>query len=200
MARSKTASWEPAAFSYWYEKLPTEKRQRVWDALKRDQRKVYNEWMTFRSFAKSSPLDIDPRSIEMCDPNSASPPLPDTRCRISGQLEYFELGEVTSEGLARTASIAQRNRVAVYGGGFLQRQPLVRIFLKKCRNRYTTKGNPLHLILYFAVGHQSPFEPQLNYDMERWRMRLVERIRRSPFTSVWLYDDWQKRVLFRLDR
>lgn len=64
--------------------------------------------------------------------------------------------------MARTASIALKNRAHVYGGSVSQRRPLVRIFLKKCRNRYTTKGRPLHLVLHFAVGRQSPFEPQLN--------------------------------------
>jgi hypothetical protein len=50
------------------------------------------------------------------------------------------------------------------------------------------------------VGRQSPFEPQLNEDVKKWRCRLVERIRRSQFASVWLYDDWRKRVLVQLER
>jgi hypothetical protein len=199
MARSKTI-WEPAAFYQWYERLPIDKRETVWNDLKRDQQKVYIEWKTFRDFATASGLDIDPRSIETCDPNAASPPLPDVCCLVSGEPAYFELGEVTDEGLARIASIAQKNRDPVYGGAFLQRQPLVRIFLKKCRNRYTTNGCPLHLVLHFAVGRQSPFVPQLNNDLEKWRDRLVRRIQRSQFDSVWLYDDWRKRVLVRLDR
>ena len=199
MARPRT-QWNPAVFEEWYAKQPTQTRQRAWDDLKRDQQKVYIEWKTFRAFAAASNLDIDPRAVEMCDPNAAKPPLPDVRCLVSGELEYFELGEVTEENLARTASIAMKNRQSVYGGVVSQRKPLVRIFLKKCQNRYTTNGRPLHLVLHFAVGRQSPFEPQLNDDLEKWRVLLVKRIRRSAFFSVWLYDDWQNRVLFRLER
>src|SRR6266550_2401179 len=109
----------------------------------------------------------------------------------------FELGEVVYEGLAQTASIATRNREKIFGGSFLQREPLVRIFLKKCRNRYTTSGQPLHLVLHFAVGHQSPFEPMLLEDLDKWQDRLIERIRKSQFDCVWLYDDWKKLVLVR---
>jgi hypothetical protein len=194
------AEWEPAAFHHWYENLPIQKRRCVWDDLKREHQKIYIEWKTFRAFVQASGLDIDPRCIEMCDPNAAAPPLPDVRCLASGQLEYFELGEVTDESVARTASIAMKNRQSVYGGFMSQRKPLIRIFLKKCRNRYTTNGRPLHLVLHFTVKHQSPFSLQLNEDLKKWRGRLVERIRRSQFASVWLYDDWQKRVLVRLDR
>jgi len=175
-------------------------RQCAWDDLERDHRKVYVEWKTFRAFATASGLDIDLRSIEMCDPNAAAPPMPDVNCLVSGELVYFELGEVTGENLARTASIALKNRQKIFGGAVSQRQPLIRIFLKKCRKRYTTNGRPSHLVLHFAVGRQSPFEPQLNDDLEKWRDRLIQRIRRSQFSSIWLYDDWKKVVLARLDR
>ena len=192
--------WEPAAFSGWYEDLPPWKRRRVWNGLKRQHQKLYIEWKTFRAFALASGLDIDPRSIDMYDPNAVNPPLPDVGCLVSGCPEYFELGEVTEEKLARAASIAMKNGKGVYGGVVSQRLPLVQIFLKKCRNRYTTNGYPFHLVLHFAVGRQSPIEPQLINDLSKWRDRLVERIRCSPFTCVWLYDDWEKRVLVRLER
>lgn len=191
-------NWDPAAFHHWYEKLPARKREFAWSDLTSAHRKTYIEWKTFRGFAKVSELDIDPRSIEMCEPNAASPPCPDLRCLVSGELAHFELGEVTSEDLARKANRASKNRRTSYGGVVNQRQPLLRIFLKKCRNRYTTNGRPLHLVLHFLVGRQSPFEPQLSHDVERCRARLVERIRRSQFASVSLYDDWKQRVLVRL--
>src|ERR1035437_502844 len=69
--------WEPGAYHHWYEKLPSQKRSRAWGDLKREYQKVYIEWKTFRAFAQASALDIDPRSIETCDPNAASPPLPE---------------------------------------------------------------------------------------------------------------------------
>jgi hypothetical protein len=123
--------WEPAAFYQWYERLPVDKRKMAWGDLKRHERKVYIEWKTIQAFARASGLDIDPRSIETCDPNTASPPLPDICCLVSGLPAYFELGEVTDEGLARIASIAEKNRESVYGGVLLQRQPLVRDIYKE---------------------------------------------------------------------
>lgn len=147
--------WEPAAFYEWYERLSAHKRQKAWQDLEREHQKTYIGWKTFRSFAAASGLDIDPRSIQMCDPNAASPPLPDVRCLLRGEETYFELGEVTSEDLARTASIALKQRAHVYGGVLSQRQPLLSIFLKKCRNCYTTNRHSLHLVLHFAVGRQS---------------------------------------------
>ena len=188
--------WEPAAFHLWYERLPIRKRVQAWNDLKGDRKKLYIEWKTFRAFAIASGLDIDPRSVETCDPNAAAPPLPDVRCLVSGELEYFELGEVTEEDLARKASIALKNRLSVYGGAVSQRQPLARICLQKCCKRYTTNGCPLHLILHFAVSRQVPNEISLKDDLSS----LLEPIRRSPFTSVWLYDGWDKRVLERLGR
>jgi hypothetical protein len=188
--------WEPAVFHEACEKLPVRDQRRLWDDLKQQHKKLLFEWKTFWAFARVSGLDIDPGSIEMCDPNAASPPFPDVRCRVSGQLEYFELGEVTAEDLARKASIAMKNRSGVYGGATSQRQPLARICLKKCRKRYTTNGRPLHLIMHFAVGRQVPNELSLPDDLSS----LMEPLRQSPFTSVWLYDGWEKQVLLRLDR
>ena len=73
-------------------------------------------------------MDIDPRSIEMCSPHDADPPLPDVRCLVSGQTVYFELGEVTDESFARAAGNAKKNRDAVFGEALGQRQPLTRLF------------------------------------------------------------------------
>ena len=185
--------WEPAVFHEACEKLPVREQRRLRDGLKPDDKKLLFEWKTFRAFARVSGLDIDPRSIEMCDPNAASPPFPDVRCRVSGQFEYFELGEVTAEDLARKASIAMKNRSGVYGGATSQRRPLARICLKKCRKRYTTNGRPLHLILHFAVGRQVPNERSLPDDLSS----LMGPIRRGPFACVWLYDGWDQRVLVR---
>ena len=190
--------WEPAAFDWWYKRLPAQKRRVVWEDTKAEHRKLYLERETFLAFADASGLDIDPRSIENCDPNAAAPSLPDIRCLVSGQEHFFELGEVVDEDLARTASVAAKNREHVYGGAVSQTQPLVRIFLKKCRSRYTVNGRPLHLVLYFSVGHQSPIEPLLFPDIAKWRGRLVERIGKSQFDTVWLYDDWKKRILEKL--
>lgn len=197
MAKS---NWNPADFHHWYERSPCKKRERALMDLTQGQKRLYNEWKIFKKFASVSRQDIDPRSIEMCDPNAATPPLPDVRCLVSGREEYFELGEVTGEALARAASIANMQRHSVHAGVVSQRRPLVRIFLKKCRKRYTTNGCPLHLILHFTVGRQAPFEPQIVSDVQNLRASLVQRIRLSQFSSVWLYDDWQQVVLGNLNR
>jgi hypothetical protein len=101
--------WDPAEFHYWYDGSPIEKRKRVWNDQKREHQKRYIEWKAFRDFAGASGLKLPLESIENCDPNACVPPLPDVRCLVAGKLEYYELGEVTDEGLARTASIALKN-------------------------------------------------------------------------------------------
>jgi hypothetical protein len=193
-------SWNPAAFHESSGVLPVQERQQAWRDLRAHQRKTYFEWNVFRAFAVASRLDIDSRSVEMCDPNDASPPLPDVRCLVSGELEYFELGEVTSEDLARRATMARRNNWAVYSGTSPQEEPFVRIFLKKCRSRYTTRGRPLHLIMHYAVGRLVPSELVLSSLFLRSHDYFIEQIRLSPFACVWVYDDWDKSILIRFER
>jgi len=100
--------WEPAVFSRSVREAASSGAAAAAGRSQARRQEALFEWKTFRAFARVSGLDIDPRSIEMCDPNAASPPFPDVRCRVSGQFEYFELGEVTEEDLARKHASLRR--------------------------------------------------------------------------------------------
>jgi len=135
---------ERAAFCGWYAALPIHKRVKAWGDLKREHQKTYVEWKTFRSFAGASGLDIDPRSIETCNPNASLAAA--AACAVSPFRweTYFELGEVTSGrprknrqySLEKTSTRLRRRAVSAATDTLH--------FLKKCRNRYTTKGHPPH--------------------------------------------------------
>src|SRR5579859_2917704 len=105
-------TWDPADFEYWYDRLPMgEQKRRAWRDLTADQRKLWAERWNFRQFAGIAPLGIDPRIIKSC-----SPPEPDILCQIAGRLQYFELGEVTDETLARRRALAFKQGNDISGG------------------------------------------------------------------------------------
>lgn len=68
-----------------------------------DDRKRMGELRAFLGFVKASTLAIDPRSVVCLDP-----PRPDISCTLSCAPYFFELGEVTDEGLARRYSESLR--------------------------------------------------------------------------------------------
>jgi hypothetical protein len=188
--------WDPAEFDNWYNRLPLgEQRRRVWKDLSSDQRKLWNEWSTFRAFASAAPLDIDPRTIKGC-----SSPLADILCLISGKPHYFELGEVTDEGLARRTSIAAKEGKSIFGGSFMQWEPLCRIYDQKCSNTYDTQGHKLHLLLYFSTDRQVPYTEALQIDIARERKRVEQKLHNSPFTSAWLFDGWEQLIIGHIER
>ena len=102
------------------------------------------EMSVFNSFAIASPLAIDEGSAV-----NAFPPYPDIRCTISGQLHWFELGQIISEEVAEKTN-ARRRRI---GGGFSfsQEGSFVEIARKKATKAYQTQGAPVDLILHFDL-------------------------------------------------
>jgi hypothetical protein len=185
------AKWNSAEFHYWYSRMPRDgRKRRAWDDLSQDQQKLYREWLTFRDFARVAPLDIDPRTVQNCEP-----PQPDIACQISRQRHYFELGEVTDETLARRAGIAAKQGDDIFGGPTSQLSALWGVFEQKCSKKYVTGGCPLHLLLHYSVGHQFPHTAWLEDEISKGRERIVKELHRSPFTTLWLYEGWDKRVI-----
>jgi hypothetical protein len=182
--------WDPAEFHYWYSQMHGERKARALNNLLQDQRKLYGEWLTFREFAPISSLDIDPRTIQNC-----LPPEPDIRCRVSGALHYFELGEVTDQGLAREAGIAAKQGQDIFGGSLSQLGPLRRIFEQKQVKTYSTSGHPLDLLLYYRVGHQYPNTAWIKNEIGIRHQEIVTDLRKGPFRRLWLYDGWEKEVI-----
>lgn len=188
---ASTANWNPAEFDYWYKRLPLdERKRRAWDGLSGDQKKRYTEWWTFGKFASASSLDIDPRTIE-----SREPPESDIHCCVSGKGNYFELGEVTDQTLARNGGKAAKQQQDVHAGSFAQLEPLSRIVEQKCSKRYTTHGQPLHLLLHYSVGHQVPHTALVRSEMAKVQREIVLKLRKSPFSNLWLFDGWDQCII-----
>lgn len=187
--------WNPAEFHHWYSRMPVERKRRAWDDMLPARRKSYIEWWTFGRFARVAPLDIDPRTIETCEP-----PQPDIRCRIFGASHYFELGEVTDQALAEEAGKAARQGGDVFGGSCSQLSPLRRILNQKCAKKYAANGRPLHLLLHYSVGHQSPNTALLQGEISRAHQAIVDSLEKGPFSYLWLYDGWDDGVIASVQR
>jgi hypothetical protein len=183
-------SWSSAEFHYWYVGQSPAKKRLAWDDLLPEQLKAYIEWLTFSSFADVARLGIDPRTIE-----NQSPPKPDILCEMAGVSQYFELGEATDQELARQAGIAAKQGDDVFGGCCAPLEPLWRILDQKCKKKYEAAGEPVHLLLHYAVGHQVPATQLIRAEISRLRSSIIDKLRISPFRSVWLYDGCGKVVI-----
>ena len=183
-------SWNSSEFHYWYSEQPSAKKRRAWDDLLPEQLKAYVEWLTFRSFANVAQLGIDPRTI-----TNQLPPKPDILCEMAGEDQYFELGEVTDQELARQAGTAAKQGKDVFGGCCAPLEPLWRILDQKCKKKYEVAGAPLHLLLHYSVGHQVPATQLIRAEVSKSRSLVIEKLRESPFRSVWLFDGWEKVVI-----
>lgn len=182
-------TWDPAEFHSWYEEQLPEIKKRAWADLSSYEAKRYREWKIFQNFYRAADLNVRPASVSLCEP-----PVPDVCCEIDGRDQYFELGEVVMEQIARDASSASRTD-GVHGGPVSSRGPLLELFRKKCLKRYITNGTPLHLLLHFTVGHQYPIGLVSLTD-------LLEpgELARCQFASVFLYNDWDQEILESLIR
>jgi len=161
----------------------------TYDALSiLDRRKTYNEIMAsadrkrmgelraFLGFAKVARLPIALSTVVCLDP-----PLPDISCTLDSAPYFFELGEVTDQGLARSYSESLRTG-AITGGAFSQDVPLRRIFASKAQKRYETGGAPVDLLLYY--WKQTPYDPVAQQAFSELRALLSS----GPFSRIWLYE------------
>ena len=182
--------WTSVEFHGWYIGLHGEKKRRAWAGLTKEQEKAYREYLTFLNFAKVSPLDIDPRSIE-----NRPVPEPDILCNVAGAGEYFELGEVTDEGLAKRASIAERAGLDTHFGSMSQFEPLLKMITQKCSKTYSTNRLPVSLLLHYNVGHQTPHPQVVAQVASDLRQFASQQFQASPFAAIWFYDGWEQKVL-----
>jgi hypothetical protein len=182
--------WTSVEFHGWYIGLDAEKKRRAWAGMTKEQEKSYREYLTFLNFAKVSPLDIDLRSIE-----NRPVPEPDILCKVAGSAEYFELGEVTDEGLAKRASIAERAGVDTNSGWMDQSAPLLKMITQKCSKTYSCNQLPVSLLLHYNVGHQTPHPQVVAQVASDVRQLASQQFQASPFAAIWFYDGWEQKVL-----
>ena len=129
--------------------------------------------------------------IEPYDHENEDPPLPDIGCTIDGHAYYFELGEITDEGLAKAVSVSVKTGEAT-GCSFSEAEPLLKMFRDKCGKVYTTNGAPVDLLLYYS--RQTPYGP-VEYIAGN-QIEIDQLIRASEFARVWVYSDGPPTILW----
>jgi hypothetical protein len=150
-----------------------------------------DEWerKIFGEFAEVAGLGIDPGSIV-----SGVPPRPDIRYTISGVIGWFELVEITDEGLARNHMTSLKTG-AITGGAFSQRSPLERSMRTKAGKTYETNGTRLDLLAYYDKQYPAvSVEPDLI--PETMAPIASEMVTSGAWSRVWVYDSWSRRILW----
>lgn len=185
----KAVAWNPAAFDYHFQRHSISERDVVWKKLSSTERKLYSEWKTFRCFARSEyapPIDVD--SVTLLQPDSCFPPAPDIACRINRAVEYFELGEIIEEDLARAEAEALKAGNSTYGGPVNLWQAFDAILAKKFGKLYCRDATPVSLLIYYGVGRQPSFWEYLKPEIKSNLTSLQERLHQSAFQGLWVFD------------
>jgi len=164
------------------EDIYSEDRSRQWNAFSSADQKKINESKVFVRFMIASGLNSEPNDHENCNP-----PFPDIRSLIDGQTYYFELGEITDQGLARGVAHSERTGENT-GGAFSQLDPLLKMFREKCGKSYSTNGALLDLLLYYS--RQYPHEMFLLEYLKLYEAEISQLTKQGPFSRIWIYLDW----------
>lgn len=158
-------------------------------AANREEEKAHRERQIFIEFANAAQLNLDPDSVK-----SERPPKPDISCRIAGELHYFELAEVTDEGLARRLSIALKE-MRITGGALSQRRPLVKAFTDKALKQYLADDGVLELLAYY--DKQYPYTPDPTLIPREIGSIANSMVSSGSWARVWVYNDWKKEILWK---
>ena len=150
-----------------------EQRKTYHEVMSSDDRKRMEELRVFLEFVKASGLPIDP-STALC----LDPPFPDIRCRLGSSLYFFELAEVTDEGLARSYGESLKTRKSL-GGFYSEVEPLTSIFTSKAQKTYQTDGVPLDLLLYY--WKQASFDPDDQKVLSELKLSVDQMLLSGPF-------------------
>jgi hypothetical protein len=175
-----------------YDALSTPNMRKIYDqVMSSDDRKRMGELRAFLGFVHVSTLGIDPSSAVCLDP-----PYPDISCRLNSFRYYFEVGEVTDEGLASRYSLSLRTG-RITGGPFSQDEPLRSMITSKAQKAYQTGNVPVDLLLYF--WKQTPYDAAIQQTLSELRGVIDHILSSGPFSRIWLYEH-PKRVLAVISR
>ncbi len=153
----------------------------AYEALPNGTKTELEEVEVFDAFTVASGIAVDPHSRV-----NAPAPEPDIRCTTAGVLQYFELGEITDQPVARTLADALKYDEP-RGTSFSQTEPFTYIIAKKGTKTYTTNGAPVDLVLYYRTQHA----PWASYfaDMLASSMAELDALTTGgPFQRVWVFD------------
>jgi hypothetical protein len=73
--------------------------------------------------------------------------------------------------------------------------PLIEMIRKKTRRSYETDGAPVDLVLYY--DKQYPHEQFLAEYVSKYSGEIKALISTVPFQRVWIFNHWNKKVLWR---
>jgi hypothetical protein len=167
-------------------------RTALWDSLSREEQRQARESLMFTSFAKDTGLIADPYNHF-----NENPQRPDIRTTIKRHDYYFELGEITDQGLAERVSVSMKSK-KFSGCAFSQGEPLEKMLRQKCQKTYQTGRAPVDLLLYYWI--HSPDEEAIDEYLHRNSAEVQELIQGSQFERIWIYDSDSGRVLWKKEK
>jgi len=160
---------------------------------RKEEEKARYERLIFTDFAKAANTVAD-FSVNLESVKSEEPPKPDISCTIDGQRNYFEMTEITDQGLARNVSISIK-KMKITGRFFSQDEPLIKAFSSKAKKTYPPLDGPLELLAYY----DKQYPPPTNLIQESTLNTLCLIIRDmtifGPWSRLWIYDQWNKNIL-----
>jgi hypothetical protein len=161
--------------------------------LNREEQKALRERTIFAQFAEVAGLQVEPASI-----TSERPPKPDVSCLIEGEPHYFEMCEVTDEGLA--ARITQSIKtMSITAGFFRQDGPLLKVLEDKAQKDYETNEGKLELLIYYD-RQSSPPNGGLRESTQRQLHLIAKTMLSERWSRMWIYDANEHEVLWMADR
>jgi hypothetical protein len=155
--------------------------------------KARRERQIFAQFAEvaneSLNLGIDATSIKCEDE-----PKPDISCMMGAGKCYFELTEITDEGLARSVSISVKE-MTITGGVFSQDSPLIDALTNKAIKTYPDLDGSLDLLAYYDKQYP-PSAGAIQESTRRELYWIIQSMTRfGQWSRIWIYDTWNKRIL-----
>jgi hypothetical protein len=161
--------------------------------LTREEEKSIRERTIFTQFIENAGLPVDPNSI-----SSERPPKPDLSCLIEGERHFFEMCEVTDEGLAARFTQAIKTMLTT-GGFFRQDRPLLKVFEQKAKKAYETNGGKLEILVYY--DRQTPPPAGGLLESTQHQLHLIARSMLSErWSRLWIYDVTGREVLWMADQ
>ncbi|HVS83622.1 MAG TPA: hypothetical protein VHE60_17965 [Pyrinomonadaceae bacterium] len=157
----------------------------------REEMRARNERRIFNQFIATTNLRVDTGSIQ-----SEKWPKPDISCAISGQHHYFELTEITDEGLARNMSCIDPLKPT--GGAYFDDRPLLKAFSTKSHKTYISCDGALELLAYYDKQYP-PLDLQPSI-AQQFCWMTQDMILRGPWSRLWIYDSGNKKVLWMIER
>jgi hypothetical protein len=162
-----------------------------------------HELEVFSAFASAANFELADGSTE-----STNPPEPDVLCTISGERQYFEIGEIMwappdnpgatlakghhlsdresrrKAGLLAEGKHEEADRIQTWGGlGWPLLASIKQALEKKCARTYQAYGRRVSLLLYYE--RQPPHEPfYLLFDRKEY---IKDLLNASQFDRIWMY-------------